>query len=237
MPAPSRELMLLETLTVVADTLVDDFDAAEFLHELVGRCAVICEAADVGIVLANARHELVVMASTSERAHAIEALQLAAGHGPCLDAFVSGEVVTARSREEIAQRWPALSQGVRDTGYQSVHAVPMRLRSTMIGSLNFFREREGRLDPVEVAAAQTIADVATIGLVQERLVREATTTRDQLQHALDARIVIEQAKGVLAHRNGIDMETAWRALRQRARSHQARVSDIAQATVEGVIVL
>jgi AmiR/NasT family two-component response regulator len=237
MAASTREQMLLETLTVVADTLIDDFDVVEFLHELAERCAAICEAVDVGIVLVNDRPELVVMASTSERLHAIEALQLSAGHGPCLDAFVTGEVVTASSREEIARRWPALAEGVRDTGYQSVHAVPLRLRRTTVGSLNFFRDREGRLELDDVIAAQTIADVATIGLVQERAIREAATARDQLQHALDSRVVIEQAKGVIAHRNGVDMETAWRMLRQRARSRQARVGDIARAVVDGVIIL
>lgn len=237
MAAFTREQMLLETLTVVADTLTDDFDVVEFLHKLVERCAAICEAVEVGIVLANARPELVVMASTSDRLHAIEALQISAGHGPCLDAFVYGEVVTASSREEIAARWPALAEGIRDTGYRSVHAVPLRLRKTTIGSLNFFRDKEGRLDPDDVPAAQTIADIATIGLVQERALREATATRDQLQHALDARIVIEQAKGIIAHRNNVDIETAWHLLRQRARSHQARVSDIAHAIVEGIITL
>lgn len=237
MAASSREQMLLETLTVVADTLVDAFDVVDFLHDLVDRCAAIVAAVDVGIVLADASGELVVMASTSERLHLIEALQLSADDGPCVDSFRSGDVVTAGTLEEIMHRWPDFALGARDSDYQSVHAVPMRLRRVTIGSLNFFRDRPGELDEADVSAAQTIADVATIGLVQERAVREASLARDQLQHALDARVLIEQAKGVIAHTRGVGMEEAWTILRHRARSRQARVTDIAQGVIEGVIVL
>ncbi|QHC60368.1 GAF and ANTAR domain-containing protein [Rathayibacter sp. VKM Ac-2760] len=237
MTAPTREQMLLKTLTVVADTLVDDFDVVDFLHDLVDRCAAIFDAVDVGIVLADEHGELVVMASTSERLHLIELLQLSAGSGPCIDSFRTGAVVSAGSAEEIRRRWPDFAALIPDSRYHSVHAVPLRLRRETIGSLNFFREAPGALDPADVPAAQTIADVATIGLMQERAVREVSRTRDQLQTALDARVLIEQAKGVIAHSRGVDMEEAWSILRQRARSHQARVSDVARAVVEGLITL
>lgn len=237
MPAHTRTQMLLDTLTVVADTLVDDFDVVEFLHDLIDRCAAIFDAVDVGLVLADAQGDLVVMASTNERLHLIEVLQLSAGDGPCVDAYQSGTVVTAGSLESITTRWPAFASAARDSGYHSVHAVPLRLRQSTIGSLNFFSDRPGELDPADVPIAQTIADVATIGLVQERAIRESSLAREQLQHALNSRIVIEQAKGVIAHSRTVDMDTAWQMLRQRARSHQARVSDIAQAVVEGIVIL
>lgn len=237
MAASPREQMLLETLTVVADTLVDDFDIVEFLHDLVERCAAIFDAVDVGIVLADEYGDLVVMASSNERLRLIETLQLSAGVGPCIDSFHSGAVVTAGSLDEITQRWPAFAAGVQDAGYQSVHAVPLRLRRETIGSLIFFRDSPGELDARDVPVAQTIADVATIGLVQERAIREASTARDQLQHALDARVVIEQAKGVIAHSRNVGMEEAWSILRRRARSRQTRVSDIARGVVDGSIVL
>jgi transcriptional regulator with GAF, ATPase, and Fis domain len=237
MAASPREQMLLETLTVVADTLVDDFDIVDFLHDLVDRCAAIFDAVDVGLVLADEHGELIVMASTSERLRLIEALQVAADDGPCIDSFTTGSVVSAGSAEEIMRRWPDFATGVHDSGYQSVHAVPLRLRKNTIGSLNFFRDRPGDLAPEDVRAAQTIADVATIGLVQERAIREASLARDQLQHALTSRVLIEQAKGVISHSKGVDMEQAWVMLRERARSHQARIADIAQAVVDGLIVL
>lgn len=237
MSAPPREKQLLDTLTFVADTLVDDFDVVDFLHDLVDRCAAIFDAVDVGLVLADEHGELVVMASTNERLHLIEVLQLSAGNGPCVDAYHSGALVTAGDIEEIARRWPPFASAARDSGYQSVHAVPLRLRQGTIGSLNLFSDKLGELDPRDVPAAQTIADVCTIGLVQERTIREASLARDQLQHALDARIVIEQAKGVIAHSRDIDMETAWRMLRQRARSHQARVTDIARGVIDGLITI
>lgn len=237
MSAPTRTQLLLETLTVVADTLVSDFDIVDFLHDLVDRCAAVFDAVDVGLVLADEHGELVVMASTSERLHLIEVLQLSAGDGPCVDSYQSGEVVTAGDVEDIATRWPLFADAARDSGYQSVHAVPLRLRQEIIGSLNLFSDVRGELDPADVPVAQTIADIATIGLVQERAIREASLARDQLQHALDSRISIEQAKGIIAHSRTVDMETAWEMLRTLARSRQARVSDIARAVVEGVIVL
>jgi GAF domain-containing protein len=209
----------------------------DFLQDLVERCVAIFEAVDVGIVLADEHGELVVMASASERIRLVEALQIAADDGPCIDSFTSGTVVSAGSLKEIVRRWPDFATGIHDVGYQSVHAVPLRLRKSTIGSLNFFRDKPGHLEPEDVRAAQTIADVATIGLVQERTVREASAARDQLQHALTARILIEQAKGVISHSRGVDMEQAWTILRHRARSHQARITDIAQGVVDGIIVL
>lgn len=162
-------------------------------------------------------------------------LQLSAGDGPCVDAYRTGDVVTAGEIEDIAARWPSFASAARDSGYQSVHAVPMRLRKETIGSLNLFSDTPGELNPRDVPLAKTIADVATIGLVQERAIREAAHTRDQLQHALTARILIEQAKGVIAHGRGVDMESAWVLLRQRARSRQARVTDVARAVIDGLI--
>ncbi|QHC69281.1 GAF and ANTAR domain-containing protein [Rathayibacter sp. VKM Ac-2801] len=237
MPASDHTQLLLETLTVVADTLVDDFDIVEFLHDLVDRCAAIFDAVDVGLVLGDEHGELVVMASTSERLHLIEVLQLSAGDGPCVEAFQDGNVVTAGTLTSIAARWPAFAQAARDSGYQSVHAVPLRLRQSTIGSLNFFSDRPGEFGAGDVLAAQTIADVATIGIVQERAIHGSALAREHLQHALDIRIVVEQAKGVIAHSRNVDMVTAWNLLRHSARSRGARVSDIAHAVVEGDVVL
>ncbi|MWV57740.1 GAF domain-containing protein [Rathayibacter sp. VKM Ac-2754] len=158
-----REQLLLETLTIAADTLVDDFDIVDFLHVLVERSSDICEAVDVGILFAEPKGELVVMAATSERLRVIEALQLSTGQGPSLDSYDSGEVVTAGSVDEIARRWPDFAPGVTELGYQSVHAVPLRLRRRTIGSLDFFRDACGELSAEDVRSAQTIADIATIG--------------------------------------------------------------------------
>ncbi|MWV49125.1 GAF domain-containing protein [Rathayibacter sp. VKM Ac-2803] len=237
MPTTTHEQMLLETLTAVADTLVDDFDIVEFLHDLVERCAAIFDAVDVGIVLADPHGDLVVMASTSERMHLIEALQLSAGDGPCMESYTTGSAITAGTLDDIQSRWPAFAEGVGESGYQSVHAVPLRLQSETIGSLNFFSDRAGELGPSDVRAAQTIADVATIGLVQQRTVREASVARDQLQLAVKARVLIEQAKGAIAHSRTVDMETAWDILRDLARSRRASVSDTARGIIDRVVPL
>jgi GAF domain-containing protein len=236
MSASTREQLLLETLAVAADTLVEDFDVIDFLQDLVDRCAAIFDAVDVGIVLADSDGDLAVVASTSERLRLIEVLQLRAG-GPCVDSFDTGEVVTAGSPEDMEERWPQFSAEAGRSGYRSVHAVPLRLRRTTIGSLNFFSDQAGELSTADAGVAQTIADVATIGLMQERAAREATLAQEQLRRALAARVLVEQAKGVLADSHSIDMDAAWQVLRREARVRRSRVTDLARGVVDGRIAL
>lgn len=240
----SRERLLVETFVAVADTLVEDYDVLTLLHDLVDRFAEIFAASDVGIILAppapdrsTGSAELSVVASTSERTRLIELLQLSGAGGPCLDAYRSGQVVSAGDPETIAQRWPLFAGRMDGSGYRSVYAIPMRLRERTIGSLNLFSDRPGLLDPEDAAVAQGLTDVATIGILHERQLQDAATTRDQLQHALLSRVVIEQAKGVIAQRQHISAEEAFRRLRQRARSHQARLTDVAQSVVDGLITI
>ncbi|NQX29015.1 GAF and ANTAR domain-containing protein [Microbacteriaceae bacterium VKM Ac-2854] len=237
MSGRTREQLLVETFVAVADTLVEDYDVVTLLHDLVDRCASIFEATDVGIILAAPQRELVVVASTSERTRLIELLQLSGAGGPCLEAFQTGRMVTASDAASIAQRWPAFAAHVDGSGYQSMQAVPMRLREQTIGSLNLFNDRPGHLGADDAAAVQALADVATIGILHERLLRDAVATRAQLQHALVSRVVIEQAKGVVAHRRRISPDEAFQLLRRRARSHQARLTDVAQAVIDGLITV
>lgn len=237
MTVQNRETMLLETFVSLADTLVADYDVVAFLDSLVERCAVIFEATEVGIILADVEGRLGVIASTSERTRLIEVLQLAAEEGPCTEAFARGTVISADDPEDMHARWPDFASRCAELGFRAVHSVPLRLRNTTIGSLNLFRDRPGSLSAADAATAQALADIATIGILHERTLREADEVRAQLQHALDTRVLIEQAKGVVAHMRGVDMDTAFRLLRQRARSHQARLSDVAQGVIEGLITI
>ena len=227
----TRERQLIETFVQLADTLVIDYDIVEVLQALIERCARIFDATDGGILLPDADGSLAVVATTSERSHVISLLQLRASEGPCVDAFVTGQLVTVENIASTYARWPNFATGAADLGYLSMHAIPLRLRGETIGSLNLFRDVVGRLGPDDAAAAQALADVATIGILQHRAVRQADNARDQLQHALNSRVLIEQAKGVLSQTDGIEIAEAFERMRTRARTTGTRLSVIAEQVI------
>ncbi|MEO5919773.1 MAG: GAF and ANTAR domain-containing protein [Pseudolysinimonas sp.] len=232
MTAQPREALLAETFVVLADSMVVGYDVVDLLHTLVERSALLFDAADAGIILADPAGELGVIASTSERTHLIELMQLREGEGPCVEAYLRGVVVSVPDLASVADRWPLFADRARELGYASIHSIPLRLRKETIGALNLFREREGELSDQDVAASQAMADVATIGILQERAFREADLTEKQLRHALESRITIEQAKGVVAHTRQVDMDEAFRLIRTHARANGELLEAVARAIVD-----
>lgn len=235
--APTREHRLIDTFVRLTDTLVDEYDVVDLLQNLVDSVVDIFDASAAGILLANQHQELEVVASTSERSSFVGLLQLDAGEGPCVECFATGRPVSVSDRAEMQRRWPAFAAASVESGYASVHAIPMRLRDTTLGSLNLFRETEGELNPDDALAAQALTDVATISILQQRTLEHAALTQAQLQRALDSRVVIEQAKGFVAFTHSVDTEAAFVLLRQYARAHQERLADVARAIVERRLVL
>lgn len=232
MTGTTRESQLLDTFVTLADTLVVGFDTIDLLQMLVERSVELFDATDAGIMLANASGELEVIASTSERSRLIGLLQLGAGQGPCVEAYDTGRAVSVVDTSQIQDRWPIFAERSVESGYAAVDAVPLRLRDTSLGSLNLFRETPGALDQADVDAVQALADVATISILQERIVRQTDIARDQLQRALDSRVVIEQAKGVIAFTHDVDMDEAFKLIRAHARTNRRRLSDVALAIVD-----
>lgn len=232
MATETREKELVETFVELADTLVADYDIVDMLHRLVARCARTLDAADAGILLPNSGNKLEVIASTSERSHLIGLLQLDEDQGPCVDAYRTGRIVTVDDISGTLERWPAFAAAAGNLGYQSMHAIPLRLRAQTIGSLNLFGDRPGPLTPEDAIAAQGLADIATIGILHERALREADTEREQLQRALDSRVVIEQAKGVVAQIDRVDMDEAFQRIWERARSSGRKLSEVALEIVD-----
>jgi transcriptional regulator with GAF, ATPase, and Fis domain len=232
MTGQPREALLAETFVILADSMVAGYDVVDLLQTMVERCAVLFDAVDAGIILANETGDLEVIASTSERSHLIELMQLRAGEGPCVEAYQTGSVVSVAALADIASRWPAFASRAGELGYASVHSMPLRLRTETIGALNLFRESQGDLSVQDAAAAQAMADVATIGILQERAFREADLARSQLRHALESRVVIEQAKGVVAHTGNVDMDEAFRMIRAYARDHGELLDSVARAIVD-----
>lgn len=228
----AREKELVETFVELADTLVGGYDIVDLLSRLVTSCAKTFDAADAGILLPDSDGTLEVVASTSERSHLISLLQLDARQGPCLDAYYGGRIVSVDDIAATYSRWPAFAVAAGEQGYQSMHAIPLRLRSETIGSLNLFGDTPGPLPPDDALAAQGLADVATIGILHERAIRESGIARDQLQHALDSRVVIEQAKGVIAHTDQVEMHEAFEKLRSRARNSRRNLTDVAREIID-----
>jgi len=223
-----REALLSQTLVELADSLVEDFDVVDLLTLLADRCVGIVNVAAAGLMLASADGELRVLASSSEAMRVLELFEAQADEGPCIDAYRSGAPVVNLTMDEAHGRWPRFAPKAADAGFLSVHALPMRLRGDSIGALNLFQLDEGQLDDADLAAAQALADVATITMAH-RAALDAQVRNEQLTQALSTRIVIEQAKGVVAERAGLDMEEAFIRLRRHARRHNLRLTDVAHA--------
>jgi transcriptional regulator with GAF, ATPase, and Fis domain len=219
------EALLSDTFVELTDTMVAGFDVIDFMQLL--------DVSAAGLLLADPRGELRVVAASSEAARLLELFQLQNDQGPCLDCFRSGLPVMAADLVAAAPRWPRFAPAAREAGFAAVQALPMRLRDQVIGALNLFRARPGAFEPADVRVGQALADVATISLLQERGMRHSDTLNEQLQTALNSRVIIEQAKGKLAERLGMDMDQAFNLLRESARTSNRRLSDLAQAFIAG----
>jgi GAF domain-containing protein len=227
--------MLAKTLVELADTLVADFDVVELLTLLTDRCVDLLDVGAAGIMLVAPDGDLRVMASSSEVMLVLELFELQAQEGPCLDSYRTGQPVVNQDLAKVNGRWPRFAAEALASGFKSVHALPMRLRGSVIGALNLFHVEPGDMPPADVEAAQALADVATIAILQHRASLEAQVVNEQLNHALNSRIVIEQAKGMLAERLGLDMAEAFSRLRSHARNHNLRLADVAQAVINGEV--
>ncbi len=227
------DVELADVLVELADTLVDDFDVIDFLHVLTQRCVDLLDVSAAGLLLANAEGTLQVVAASSERTRLLELFQLQTDQGPCVDCFRTGTPVSVANLP-TAGRWPRFTAAAAEVGFASVHAVPMRLRQEVIGALNFFGVNAGALDEDKLRMGRALADVATIGLLQQRAIHRGDVLSEQLQAALNSRVTIEQAKGVLAERLRIDMDRAFGILRTHARNNNRRLSELAQAVVDGL---
>ncbi|HEY3773809.1 MAG TPA: GAF and ANTAR domain-containing protein [Solirubrobacteraceae bacterium] len=229
----TREQRIVQTFVELADTMVDDFDVIDFLHGVSARCVELLDCDEAGVLLADAAGILRVMASSSERAHALELMQAQTDEGPCFECFSRGESVSSEDLEADRGRWPVFSPAALTRGFCSVHALPMRVRGETVGALNLFRVASGSLDAADVPVAQGMADIAAVGLMQERSVRESRVVVQQLQGALTSRVLIEQAKGVLAERARISLDAAFTRIRGYARANNLKISGVARDLLDG----
>ena len=218
----------------LADTLVTDFDLVDLLTTLSDRCVELLDVSAAGVMLLNLDGELKVVASSSEAMRLVELYELQAQEGPCLDCYRFQEPVINQHLNN-GHRWPQFEKVARDSGFRSVHAFPMRLRKEVIGALNLFHNVRADLSEEDTIVGQALADAATITVLQQRASDESDLVNEQLQHALNSRIVIEQAKGIVAARANLDMEEAFRHLRGYARGQRIKLTDVAGAVIDGVV--
>jgi GAF domain-containing protein len=230
-----RETLLARTFVELADNLLVDFDVVDLLTLLAGRCVDTFDVAAAGIMLVAPDGVLRVVASSSEEMRLLELFEEQAAEGPCFDCYRTGEPVDNQILADAIDRWPRFAREAMSAGFWSVQALPMRLRGTVIGALNLFHVDASAIGPESTELAQAFADVATIAILQNRASREAHVVNEQLSEALNSRIVIEQAKGMIAERLDMTLGAAFGHLRTHARQHNLRLADLARSVVEGSV--
>ncbi len=226
---------LAQTFVELADTLVGGFDLMEFLHMLTERCVELLDVNAAGLLLADGRGTLQLVAASTEQARVAELFQIQNDEGPCLDSYRTGQsvIVPDIAAADALARWPRFAAAAREMGFAAVHAIPMRLRDQVIGTLNLFGAAPDRLDPAVARAARALVDIATIGILQERATREHELVAGQLQVALNSRVIIEQAKGILAERLHVTPDQAFLLLRDYARNNNHPLTQLAGDVISG----
>jgi GAF domain-containing protein len=229
----TREALLVRTLVELADNLVDEFDVIDVLTVLSDRCVEVLDVDSAGVMLAAPGGELQVVASSSAAMRGLELFELQANEGPCVDCFVSGQSIVNLELSAIDDRWPRFARRAVADGFHSVHALPMHLRGVTVGALNMFRIASGSLLAEDALVAQALADVATIAIIQHQTSVSASVLNSQLSEALNSRIIIEQAKGKVSEASGLDMDRSFQRIRNHARNHNLRLTELARGIAEG----
>ena len=229
----TREAAVVRSLVEMADTLVDDYDVVDLLTGLTDRCVSLLGVSAAGVMLASPEGGLGLAASSSEAMRLLELFELQEREGPCLDAFRTGERVEQEHLEAGSGRWPSFSAAALAAGFRSALALPLQLREVTLGALNLLSVTRAPMDEADVIVARAFADLAALSISQHRVTADAKRLNEQLSEALTSRVVIEQAKGVLSERAGIDLAEAFSRMRAYARNSNRRLTDVARAAVDG----
>ncbi|WP_158887132.1 GAF and ANTAR domain-containing protein [Amycolatopsis anabasis] len=229
-----RAQRLFRTFVALADTLVDDFDILDFLSMLAERCVDLLEISAAGVILIDQKGGLRVASASSERAELLELFAVQTQDGPCIDCVRDGQPVASSDLTAEHERWPGFTAAAHECGFRAAQALPMRLRRQVVGVLTLLNTQPDGVDEESTQLGQALADVATVGILQQRAIERNELLSEQLQTALNSRVVIEQAKGVLSEHGGnLDMDDAFTRLRGYARAHNQRLSELAHAVAEG----
>jgi signal transduction protein with GAF and PtsI domain len=222
-----RETRLLEAVVSIVDSLLDDFDVVELLTDLTECCAALLDVDAAGLLLADSREQLHLMAATSEKSQELELFQLQTDDGPCLDCYADGHPVSVADLAAEHQRWPRFAPAATEAGFASVHAVPLRAASTVLGALGLFGKHAGELGDADLLIAQTLAHIACVAILQEHPPAPADVPA-QLRAALNSRIVVDQAKGFLSESLNVSVEGAFTLLRQHCHIHGQHLTEVSR---------
>jgi hypothetical protein len=228
----SRERQISEAFVGLADAMVQGVEAVDLFGRLTADCARLLDIASAGLLLADSREVLHVVAASSERTRNLELYQLQREQGPCLDSYRDGVLVLAEDLSAESERWPQFVAAATQAGFASVHALPLRLQGHALGTLGLFGSTVGRLNQDDLALGQALAHVACIALVAERAAADVSLVNEQLHKALTSRVLIEQAKGVLSQVGGLEMDDAFATLQRYARDNNQKLTDIARRVVD-----
>lgn len=231
----SREQQLTRAFVQLADTLTDDFDVIDVLQQLCARCVELLDVSAAGVLLADVRDDLQLLAASDERARLLELFALQHDQGPCVACYTSGQPRTGidLADPQVIGGWPRFAERARADGFTIAHAFPLRLRGRVIGALGLFQTSHTPLLPEDTALAQALADMATISLMQQRTLDHSHTEAANLQYALSSRIILEQVKGILAARWGCTVDAAFTALNDYARASRLKLTALARQIADG----
>jgi hypothetical protein len=221
---------VIATFASLAETLVNEFELAD-LHGRVVSEAVRLMPVGAASILLNRNGALELAAASDATVRRLAELELADGAGPCVDAAGDPNPGSVTDVAALASTWPAYGSAFLEAGYRAVHARPLREREKPMGSLNLFSGSRSPLSDCDLQMGQALADIAALAVIRHRQADSAALI-EQLQTALSSRIVVEQAKGVIGEHAGVDMATAFTALRSYARAHQVKLSAIARAVID-----
>jgi len=228
----SRQQHVVRVFLELADTLVEDFDVIDFLHQMTVRCRELLEVSDAAVFLSHSESRLHSPAPCTSGPLLQRVLEAACGQGPAVDAHRTARPVTVRDPADAAARWPQFAPRLRQAGYVRATALPMRLREENLGSLLLLHTGDLPLTAEDLGLAQAFADAAAIGLVHARTISRQHAVNEQLHTALQSRIVIEQAKGILAARCGVTLNQAFEAIRRYARHHRILLRNVARDVID-----
>ncbi len=238
MSAIDSEGRLVDALSLLTGTLVADYDVIDIMQTLAEACSSVLDVDAAGVLLADPESDLLdLVASTDDSTRVVEAMQLSALAGPCIEAYRTSSIVSIADLTEDSAPFGPFREVALAQGFRSVYAIPMRLRAKTIGALNLFRANVGELGSADRRLAQTLTDVATVGVLQERSIRASQLVQQQLQRALDSRVVIEQAKGILAHTHDLTMDAAFNRIRTFARHERLSIAVVSQRLVDRTLVI
>ncbi len=234
MTSTARERRLIETFLALTDTLTGEFDTVDFLTMLAERSTDLLGVSATGVVLTDGRGGLSVAAGSFRRSELREVFAAATEAGPCRDCVDSDAPVSAADLRDT-DRWPRFRAAAAAAGFAAVHAVPMRSHERAIGAVTFLHDEPRRLDAADARLGQALADAATIGLLHEQAARRAETVAQQLRSTLQNRVILEQAKGVVAAQGDVSPADAFTILRAHALSQGLHLSDLARGVVERTV--